>query len=304
MKFTVFTPVYNRGDKIHRVWDSLRSQTFRDFEWIVVDDGSKDNVMDILGIYKNEADFPVTILRQENKGKHFAWNRAAEIAQGELFVPADSDDSFIPRTLEFFACKWDGIPARERKKFSGMNVLCGDPETGSVIGDEYPESPMVTTNLELSYKYKIQGEKWGCIRTDLLKRNKYPEITGRGSYILSYMWYKFSRKYKVICFNEILRNYYPEKDSISAANHNISKGSAFVHYHYGCWHQNENFEYMLRHSPVNLLKFIMSTIVFGFVADQSIIQIINSQNRILLKILVGIFIIPALLYNKWQHNKV
>lgn len=72
MKFTVFTPVYNRRDKIHRVWDSLRSQTFRDFEWIVVDDGSTDNVMEILAIYKNEADFPVTILRQENKGKHFA----------------------------------------------------------------------------------------------------------------------------------------------------------------------------------------------------------------------------------------
>jgi glycosyltransferase involved in cell wall biosynthesis len=43
MLFTVFTPIYNRAHTLHRVYDSLRAQTLRDFEWIVVDDGSTDN---------------------------------------------------------------------------------------------------------------------------------------------------------------------------------------------------------------------------------------------------------------------
>lgn len=96
--FTVFTPIYNRKDKIHRVWESLTQQTYKNFEWIIVDDGSKDDVIPLLVSYKNQAMFPVTILSQENSGKHIAWNRALEIAKGELFVPADSDDEFVPET--------------------------------------------------------------------------------------------------------------------------------------------------------------------------------------------------------------
>jgi Glycosyltransferases involved in cell wall biogenesis len=46
-QFTVFTPTYNRAQTIHRVYDSLRAQTLRDFEWLVVDDGSTDATPDL-----------------------------------------------------------------------------------------------------------------------------------------------------------------------------------------------------------------------------------------------------------------
>jgi glycosyltransferase involved in cell wall biosynthesis len=68
IKFTVFTPVYNRKHTINRVWESLQNQTYRNFEWIVVDDGSTDGVWDLLQRWKKEADFPVTLLQQENSG--------------------------------------------------------------------------------------------------------------------------------------------------------------------------------------------------------------------------------------------
>mgnify|MGYP004417310021 FL=1 len=42
MRFTVFTPTYNRGHRITRVYESLLEQTLRDFEWLVIDDGSTD----------------------------------------------------------------------------------------------------------------------------------------------------------------------------------------------------------------------------------------------------------------------
>ena len=42
MLITVFTPAYNRGHLLHRVYESLCKQTFKDFEWVVVDDGSKE----------------------------------------------------------------------------------------------------------------------------------------------------------------------------------------------------------------------------------------------------------------------
>lgn len=46
--FTVFTPTFNRAASIHRVYESLKSQTFRDFEWLIVDDGSEDDTADLV----------------------------------------------------------------------------------------------------------------------------------------------------------------------------------------------------------------------------------------------------------------
>ena len=56
-KFTIFTPVYNRADVLYRVWDSIQSQTFRDFEWVVVDDGSSDNSVEVIREYEKKANF-------------------------------------------------------------------------------------------------------------------------------------------------------------------------------------------------------------------------------------------------------
>src|SRR5579859_986007 len=96
LPFTVFTAVYNSRKLIHRVWDSLRAQTFGQFEWVLVDDGSTDNSIELLEEFAREADFPVRIGRKENGGKHTAWNAGVAMAQVELFVVLDHDDKCIP----------------------------------------------------------------------------------------------------------------------------------------------------------------------------------------------------------------
>ena len=57
--FTVFTATFNRARVLHRVYDSLRAQTFRDFEWLVVDDGSTDGTGALVAAWRAEADFPI-----------------------------------------------------------------------------------------------------------------------------------------------------------------------------------------------------------------------------------------------------
>ena len=76
MEFTVFTATYNRAHLLHRVYDSLMAQTFRDFEWLVVDDGSADETSALIEAWRNEADFPVRYYHQKNQGKHVAYNHA------------------------------------------------------------------------------------------------------------------------------------------------------------------------------------------------------------------------------------
>ena len=53
--FTVYTPTFNRAHTLHRVFDSLQAQTYRDFEWLVIDDGSTDGTPALMERYQSEA---------------------------------------------------------------------------------------------------------------------------------------------------------------------------------------------------------------------------------------------------------
>ena len=101
MKITVFTPTYNRGYAIEKLYRSLQRQSFKDFEWLIVDDGSTDNSEELI---KNwiceENDFPIRYYKQENGGKCRAINRGLDLACGKLFFTVDSDDYLTDNALE------------------------------------------------------------------------------------------------------------------------------------------------------------------------------------------------------------
>src|SRR5437764_8622953 len=112
--FTVFTPTYNRAHTIKRVFDSLSAQTLREFEWLVVDDGSTDKTSELIAAWAKAVDFPIRYFRQEHSGKHIAYNLAVRAARGQFFLTLDSDDGCVPHALERIAYHWNMIPACDR----------------------------------------------------------------------------------------------------------------------------------------------------------------------------------------------
>lgn len=215
--FTVFTPTYNRGDTLGRVFDSLRAQTFRDFEWLVVDDGSTDDTRERVAAFQAEADFPVRYVWQENQHKKAAFNHGVREARGELFVALDSDDELLPQSLERLRRIWLDIPEAERDLFSAVTGLCVRPG-GALVGDRYPRDVFDSTPLEVHYKYRIKGEKFGFQRTEVLRRFPFPEDIP-GFVPESLVWSAIARKgYLTRFVNEPLRVYHDTADSLSRAN--------------------------------------------------------------------------------------
>lgn len=100
--FTVFTPTYNRWHTLHRVYYSLSSQTFKDFEWLIVDDGSTDDTKNLVQNWQKKSKFTIRYYYQPNLGKTAALNRGVKLALGKLFLILDSDDGCIPKALEKF----------------------------------------------------------------------------------------------------------------------------------------------------------------------------------------------------------
>ena len=225
-KFTVFTPTYNRAHTLERVFNSLNTQTFNDFEWLIIDDGSTDNTKEIVAEFKQKANFPINYHYKNNGGKHTAINLGVSEAQGELFLTFDSDDACVPEALEVFNDAWEGIT--EKEKFSAVTGLCMDEE-GVMHGTKYPKDNLDSNAIELRYLYKVKGEKWGFQRTDIMRQYPFPEPEGLKYFQEDVIWNQISKKYKTRFINKALRIYIQGEDSYTmSAPQKHAKASAIL----------------------------------------------------------------------------
>ena len=97
---TVFTPTYNRAYSLPNLYDSLCKQSFVDFEWLLIDDGSTDNTQELIKQWELERKIKIRYLFQPNSGKHVAINKGVKEAEGEIFFIVDSDDYIISDGLK------------------------------------------------------------------------------------------------------------------------------------------------------------------------------------------------------------
>lgn len=206
MRFTVGTPTYNRRDTLSEVYDCLQAQTFRDFEWIIVDDGSTDGTQELAQRWSSQSNFPIRYFHQSNAGKHVAFNRAVREARGELYLSFDSDDLCIPETLARFDHYWNEIAPSEREKYSGISVLCMD-ESGRTLGQPYPFNPTDAVPFHDQLRLRSASERWGISRTAVLKDFPYPEFDGERFVPDALVWNRIAKKYRMRFINDPLRIY-------------------------------------------------------------------------------------------------
>lgn len=257
--FTLFTPAYNCENTIYRVFESVAKQTFRDFEWIIINDGSKDNSSQVIkDLIKNAepSDIQITFLEFENFGKHSVWNKGVRLGQGTFFVPADADDAFLPETLDFFFKKISSFSVTDLNAISGINVLCLDNDSDNIVGDTYIEDGFVTNNFELKYKFNLTGEKWGCIKLALLKQYPFPEVK-HSNYPEDYVWFTLSKKYRVVCYNKPLRRYYTTNNGISSIQMVRNKSERKIYIRYYSWLLFHFGIRVLIYSPKKFFKHIL-----------------------------------------------
>jgi glycosyltransferase involved in cell wall biosynthesis len=103
MRISVVIPAYDAETTVGGAISSVLSQTYRDFEVVVVDDGSSDATGAIAGSFPE----PVRVVRQENAGVAAARNRGLTEARGELIAFCDADDALLPRHLEALVDVYD-----------------------------------------------------------------------------------------------------------------------------------------------------------------------------------------------------
>ena len=218
-QFTVFVPIYNRAETLHRVFNSMNAQTYRNFEVVIINDGSTDSSDETIKKFIKECTFEVVYVNNlVNKHKLGCIVEAVKIARGEFFLILDSDDECTPDALEVLLGEYDSIPADLKKNISGVTCCCID-QNGKLVGDLFPEDPFYNNSFEKKVYFDIKGEKWGFNKTSILKSIHIDnDVFGKGLIPESYIWFLISKEDFITKYvNKNLRIYYIDSN-ISLSN--------------------------------------------------------------------------------------
>ncbi len=118
---SIVMPAYNSGEYIAESIQSVFSQTYQNWELLVVDDGSTDNTADIVKDFSTR-DNRVRYFYQKNSGQHIARNFAIKAANGDLIAFLDSDDIWFSDKLEISICEFDSYD--QDLFFTGVYKFC------------------------------------------------------------------------------------------------------------------------------------------------------------------------------------
>lgn len=219
--FTIFTATFNRAHTLTRLFDSIAAQDFRDFEWVVVDDGSTDDTEDLISHFARKADFPVRYFRQAHGHKKVAYNYGVREARGELMVCWDSDDAALPHALRVLHQEWLAIPEAGRDAYVGITGLCAY-EDGTIFGDRFRECPYDSNTVEVTLCDNVKGDKSGFQRIEVLRKFPFPEFID-GLVPEGVVWNAIAREYKTRYINSALLTYHVEQDSIINSRNTLVK---------------------------------------------------------------------------------
>lgn len=198
---TILTPAYNRGYIIDKAYNSLLRQEDKDFEWVVVDDGSTDDTENIIKKFIKENKITIRYFKKKNGGKHTAVNQGVKVAKGDYVLILDSDDYLVCDAVKKVNSYW--------KKYDGNERVCAISflkkySNGKVIGKRYEGTEIISNNVDFRYNNNLSGDMCEVYRTKVLREYPFP-VFGKERFLSeAIVWNKIAFKYDTVYVNEAI----------------------------------------------------------------------------------------------------
>ena len=285
---TILTPSFNRAHTLPRVFDSLKKQSFKDFEWLIIDDGSTDNTREVVDDFQKKADFTIRYYHQENQHKFLTFFRGIDLAQGQYFSPLDSDDALPADAIETLVKTWEAISHRDDIVF--VCTLCED-QFGNLVGDRFPRDPLACSIFDMRYKYQVKGDKWGMGKTEIYKKMKlnFDDLSGQGFIPEGVFQFQFDKLGLHYCINKVARIYFRDSnDEHSLANQFYDDKNAFgLAENYKAFLNTYHTEFFSH--PKTLLRNLGGYLKFATKDNRSFGKTVGELDSPLMKILASGF---------------
>lgn len=195
---SIVTPTYQRGVKLHKLYESLLRQTCKNFEWIIVDDGSTDGTEEVCSRFLADQKIRVRYHRIENGGKCAAVNVAVQLSNAEYILIVDSDDWL----------KDDAVDIIEAHLKYFDDSICAlsffrEYSDGRINGDYFKKDAFRANYIDVRVNSKDGwNDKSEVYRTDILKKYPFPKFGQERFLAENIVWIPMSYKYEMYFFNK------------------------------------------------------------------------------------------------------
>lgn len=301
-QITIITPTYNRAHTLPRVFESLKNQTFKDFKWLIMDDGSTDNTSSLVAKFQEENVFPIEYYQQPNRHKFLTVLDGIRKVKSKYHMVIDSDDTYPTNALETLYNEVEKIENQD--EYIGLMGLSAD-ENGNIVGDSYPNNGFDGSIFDMRYKYKVRGDKFGIFisKTYLqqIEGKDFIHYEGKGYIPQSVIFNQYDSKgIKTRFINKVVRTYLKdENDSASVSNTRWTGKNVFGlregHLSFINCYGDRLLSY-----PKPVLRNLIGYQFYSFKNKNNISEIISQPKNIIIKTL-GLLLLPlSFIYHKMK----
>lgn len=294
MMLTILTPTYNRAEELKRLGDSLLAQTSKDFEWLVIDDGSSDETAAVVNDFSSQASFPVRYVKKDNGGKHTAINLGVSMISSGLTFIVDSDDWLTEDAVSTIFDVHSHY--KNREDVCGYSFLRAFPD-GTINGSRFERDGLIGSYIDVRVNSDDTGaDKAEVFRTQCLREFPFPEFPGEHFLGEDLVWVRMGRKYDMVHVNKAIYigDYLDDGLTNNRRINNISSP-------HGCMMRASEFmkpDLRLRYRIKGAIQYL----VYGMFADSSISKLIGRSE---FKWLSLVCLFPALMIHaSWRRQYV
>ena len=259
---------------MEKLYESLKRQSCKDFEWLVVDDGSTDGTDNLIGQLQEKSEFPVRYIYKSNGGKHTALNVGIQTICSELTFIVDSDDIVTDDAIESIL--------KIHKKYREQNNICGYAflrafPDGKVNGKKFDIDEQIGSYIQVRVNGNdTSADKAEVFKTHCLKEFPFPEYPNEKFLGEDLVWVRMAGKYEMVHINKVIYigNYLEGGLTNNRRKHNIASPV-------GCVHRAEEFmelDLKIKYRIKGGLQYI----AYGKFARFSVVDLIRkSKHKIL-----------------------
>jgi len=300
-KITIITPTYNRAKTLPKVFESLLNQSFKDFLWIILDDGSTDNTHEVVQNFQLlNPFFEIIYKKDKNRHKFLTVLEGVKMVKTPYFMVIDSDDIYPENSLEILISEVEKTDNQD--DYISVMGLSAD-ENGHIVGDQYPKNGFDGSILEMRYKYKVRGDKFGIFITQTYQREiagkDYSQYEGKGYIPQSVIFNDYDAKgVKTRFINKVVRFYLKDEDDTASVSNTRWSGKnlfglAEGHLSFLNAYGNQLFSY-----PKALIRNVIGYQIYALKSGRKTSTILTEIKNPLIKIL-GFFALPfSFIYQK------
>ena len=263
-KVSVITPAYNNKLELKRAIDSICKQSYKNIEYIIINDGSPVSLDEVVFPFLNSVPFPMLYVKKKNGGAHTSYNRGIEFARGEYVVMLDCDDELVPNAIETLLSIWETIRFYPKKNYYQVVAQCKN-ENNERVGKPFDKRiNSVSRRKSIKLLDKSRGEHVSMDLASIRKAFLSPEPEDV-TYVSEDLTHKqLDKKYDSYFVNDMLRIYHTETSgSITKTNNLKTKQICYNTYWCCAYLVNNQKKYYL--TFFQYIKTLVRYQVMGFI---------------------------------------